>query len=869
MARSSTTPHCAVQFPTSYSPLQPLSQSNLRQHNKAVAVTPKKYKAPPLTSPEQTFLCQDKDYPRTRTKPLLPIQKAYMSSDPSVHWRGDERALFKLDPAAKYNIRDYLAERCTARVQTTNELTKPTGTKVVFVLHFNDGSGEQEALCVQTNATSLNGIYNFRNVHPSVKKGRMSGTIPADSMRNEARRMLPRSRGTTSFTCMMATANEEGFPLPDHELDSDSDEEQEEAVPSPYTTALDAITESDEDEEAAGGFIDVVDFGAPKYCRDPDSAYHPKCHGRYKAHSYTHNIADAELDLQERFIRAHGGHDSATYYRNWRTVKLDHGETLVHGQSSLRNLAADPEEDDEEDDSDELDDPTEQLLRLIAKKYGPLTLEGQKTQSAQTEEKLSEECSFKVDKYLSCQTFDDENEEAVYEPSTSFEGVADFSDDDAPAYAPIPAPAETNSRNTPVMTEEELEKVSSLVCQSMDHTDYMKIVNTPHEDFVNNYVQRYEAMKTKAARAKQARNEATQDAAFVALDAMAEQVAVLPEFIITAATPASSPIKEITPLVDPIAIDRGNTAPVSTGTRPAIPEPAPEMKQLPHSRTATTPAPAALYDEIVAPQVLPNFIAHEQAPLGIPVRPASSSSTCSSHYGSLLPASVFSRQASVTTKPSNESFWIDQHRLVDTLDLQVRSKIALSTVSRHERSMSMPVLTRSVPNTNETFVGVSEPDHSAHSQTTYVEPSTPVRATSSANKCLTSIIGAQTLPTQSPMPPTTMHASTVMTDPYEGIPTPRFQYEQPNVQTSSQAPYGLQDDPVQLTPASVYTDDSSFVIHRQQGSKLAAFKYRAHVVASATKRRALRSIKKMRATAQYFMPATFGSRNPFEAVSRR
>ncbi|KAJ4379799.1 hypothetical protein N0V86_004983 [Didymella sp. IMI 355093] len=833
-----------------------------------MALTSKKSKAPRLTSPEQTFLCQDKDYPRTRTKSLRPIQKVYMSSDPPVHWRGDERALFKLDPAAKYNIRDYLAERCTARIQTTNELTKPTGTKVVFVLRFSDGCGAQKALCVQTNATSLNGIYNFRNVHPSIKKSRMSRTIPADSMRSEARRMLPRSRGTTSLACMMATANEESFPLPDHELDSDSDEEQEEVVPSPYTTALDAITEGDEDEEAAGGFVDVIDFGAPKYCHDPDSAHHPECRGRYKALSYTYNVEDAELDLQERFVRAHGGHDSAAYYRNWRTLKLDHGETLVHGQSSLRNLVADTGEGDERDDSDEIDDPTEQLIRLIAKKYGPLTFEGQKTQLAQTEENLSEECIFKVDKYFSCQTFDYENEEAVYESIVEVSNTLERGDDDALASAPTPAAAETNSRNTPVMTEEELEKVSSLARQIMDHTDYMKIVNTPHEDFVNNYVQRYEAMKTKAARAKQASNETTQEIASVALDAVAEQVAVLPELIITAATPASSPIKEITPLVNPIAIDRGNTAPVSSGTCPVVSEPAPEIQ----SCTATTPAPAALYDEIVASQVLPVFIAQEQAPLDIPVRPASSSSTCSSHYGSSHPASVFPWQASVTTKPSNESFWTDQHRLVDTLDLQVKTKIALTTVSRHECSMNMPVLTCSVPNTRETFADVSEPNHSAHGQATYAGPSTLVRATSSASKCLTPTTGIQTPLTPSPMPPTTMYASTAMDDPFEGILTSQFQYEQPNAQISSQAPYRLQDDPIQLTPASVFTDDSSFAIHRQQGSKLAAFKYRAHVVISATKqttRCALRSIKKMRAAAQYSMPATFGSRNPFETVSRR
>lgn len=208
---------------------QPLTIDNVRKHTKAVAVSSKskKPKASRPVSPERTFLCQDKNYPSTRTKPLDPIQKAYADSGPDVHWCGDDRALFEFDPAARYNIRNYLLEQCKALTQTTNELTKPTGTKVVFVLRFNKDDQEQEALCVQTNAATLHGIYKFRNVHPSTKKAAVSRKMASRSVKSVTPRRLPRSHGTTPLARLMASADEEGFPLPDRELDSDSDDEQE------------------------------------------------------------------------------------------------------------------------------------------------------------------------------------------------------------------------------------------------------------------------------------------------------------------------------------------------------------------------------------------------------------------------------------------------------------------------------------------------------------------------------------------------------------------------------------------------------------------------------------------------------------------
>ncbi|KAF1928081.1 uncharacterized protein M421DRAFT_92885 [Didymella exigua CBS 183.55] len=846
---------------------RPLSRSHLRQHDKDVTVLLMKPKASRPASPERTFLCQDKNYPRIRSRSLQPIQKAYAVSTSSVHWRGDEQALFMLDPAAKYNIRDYLLEQCKARKETSNELKKFTGTKVVFVLQFSDEDGEQEALCVPTTRATLHGIYSIRDDHPTITQSN-SPPMFSEIMQTEAPRKLRRSSGTTSFTRLMASTNEVGFPLTDHELDSDSDVEDDHGVtPPPYKTALDAITEDDEASEPDTGFVNVVNLGAPEYCRDPDSTQHPECHGRYKTDSYAHNRFDAKLDFQERFVAAHTGRDSAAYYRNWRTLKLDHGETLVHGQSSLRNPIATPEEDVEHDD---LDNSTELLLRLIAEKYGPLTLQGQKSKPAEPGAECSEECSFKVDKYLdqdseddlrlSDQELADENEELGSEPSTLFDGVADFSDADAST------PAKSESRNAPVMTEEELES----------------IINTPHEDFVNGYVQRYEAMSKKAARAKLAREEGIQssvasgavgevadEALVVSLDTtveqtgtmieqtetVAEQMISLPEFLVTAATPASTPTMKAAPSVSPVAVDHEVNAQYANETLSVSLDLKSETIESPRSCSITGPVPTLVSDEIAV------IASNEVAPLEGSVRPDSASSSYSS-----LPASVFSRRASITTRPSNESFWSDNLRLVDTLDLQVDVKLAPTIVSHHERSVSMPVMSLSASDTYEISTNVSESNHGAYARSIYVGSSTPVRTTSVANKYLTPIIEVQTPLSSYPMPPAKMHPRNVMDDPYEDFPT-KFNYQQPDFHIPPRAPRPSRDDPLQFIPTSVFTDSSSYTNRRERGDKLASIKHQAQAVASATKcatRRVLRSMKKVCATARSLVPVTLRSRHPYE-----
>jgi hypothetical protein len=101
---------------------------------------------------------------------------------------------------------------------------------------------------------------------------------------------------------------------------------------------------------------------------------------------------------------------------------------MVHGQSSLYNPIASLEQGNERDD--EMHDATEQLLRLIDRKYGLLTLEGQKAKPAEPATYCSEECIAKVNEYLDRNPGDDSwlpgqpladnNDDVLSEPNTLF-----------------------------------------------------------------------------------------------------------------------------------------------------------------------------------------------------------------------------------------------------------------------------------------------------------------------------------------------------------------------------------------------------------------------------------------------------------------
>lgn len=269
MARLSDVPQLYTYKTTSPSIPLPLICENVLKYTQDVA-TPARKPTAQQPSSKRTFLCQEKGYPRKPSKSTRPDQRAFANSSPSIHWRGDGTALFKLDPAAKYNLRDYLAGQCEAHNEASNELTKPTGTRVVFVLQSNDGNEGQEALCVSTTPATLHGIYSFRDAenNDTVKPFESPLLPPTKNMKSGAIRIPRGGRGTAPFTHVIANADEADFSQTDHELDSDSDDEdRRRSTPSTYAPALDVITEDNEDEEADTGFVDVVDHGAPKYCR--------------------------------------------------------------------------------------------------------------------------------------------------------------------------------------------------------------------------------------------------------------------------------------------------------------------------------------------------------------------------------------------------------------------------------------------------------------------------------------------------------------------------------------------------------------------------------------------------------------------------
>lgn len=383
----------------------------------------------------------------------------------------------------------------------------------------------------------------------------------------------------------------------------------------------------------------------------------------------------------------------------------------------------------------------------------------------------------------------------------------------------------------------------------------MQLLNTPHEDFINGYVERYETMRKNAARAKQVRDNAASsndnaatvnEASVIDLGSTSLSIVECPELVITAATPTPSPTEKTTTWYGPIITDPETVVLSSIGVPLAIEEP-------------------------IAPSVLPCFVNYKAVPIEISGRPESASSTTSFRTESSPPASVFSRRASLMTKPSSESFWSDSLRLIDTLDLQVDLKPATATVSHHERSVSMPVLSLPASDTDSASNNVSDLTRNVHAQSINIAPSTPILENPVAKKSLTPIIEVQTPLSSSQMPSTTTYSSTFMDDPYEGIFPEPVRYEQHNFRIPSPVPRMSHSGPAQPVPASVFTDDSSTTTRQERSRKLAAIKYRAQAVAGATKRatrRLLRSVKEMRAATRYLVPMACRKRNPYETFAR-
>ncbi|KAF3003797.1 hypothetical protein E8E13_010214 [Curvularia kusanoi] len=257
---------------------------------------------------------QDEEYPFAGWNLPSPT-----SPNAVTHWRGNEHALFKLDPQTKRNIQDYLLGTYTAHNKARCGPTKPTSYKFVYIVDISDEDEEQAALCVSPSTAAFPSIYSPKDMQ---RPGQIDEELE--------------SRDTRT--------NSEGFPLTDLELDSDNDSDHHDSVgEAPLTySPLPDITEEDEEVDSDES-APVTYYMPTKYCRDPFFSGHTTCRGRVKSGAYGHETYEAEEDLRGRFAIRHESGDSVAHYVNWRTLKWDYGETLVHGQSSLRVEVLAPE----------------------------------------------------------------------------------------------------------------------------------------------------------------------------------------------------------------------------------------------------------------------------------------------------------------------------------------------------------------------------------------------------------------------------------------------------------------------------------------------------------------------------------------------
>lgn len=757
-------------------------------------------------------------------------------ADTSAHWRGSEFALFKLSKTAKCDIQDYILSRCEARNKDTNELTKPTGTKFVYILQLDDaGNMEQEALCVPTNPMTLASVYKFRNL-PENGNNVEELTLPTATttkMQIATPRRLPRSRGTKSFASLIANAKDEEFPLMDHELEITSDEIDDAQIsPLAFSQTLGAIAEEPEVSYAA--FVDVENYTPPRYCRDPHFTGHLECLGREKTDSYCSNAVDAELDLRQRFAMVHNGGDSPAQRRDWRILKWDYGQTMVHGQSSLRIEfpVDDTLESTDEDPIEELEDTSARFIQRLEAKYGPLTIANYvgSVQPQQGEVKCTEECMFKIDKFLEAHIeripgypeYASANDLGSA-PSSLFDGIDDFSDDGK--FAPVPVSPYTG----PHFPEEELLKVSMKVFFHNAISDPRQILNTPHEEFIEHYVQRQQELKDRTARVKRS---------LFAKSGSAPEAAVSTP--ITPQTSEHADVKQAES-ADLLAATVSESAPVNS---------------------------AALY-------FVPAVPVMEPAIIEVSLRPVSALTSRSSRDETSIITSVFSKRTSVTTKPSDDSVGSAYPRLLDALDLETEVSLpsaAFATTINDRRVVSMPILTSSVQCEQipaHLPLAVVATTHPADDN-----PATPIRRDHLGQKCLSPILEVHTPQQLSPQLFLDPHESIILDD--------RADARQLPTEVQLQAIGAWVEAVLQSQAQMAVVDTQEYLPlfdnmrandprrHWKARAKI-SIRSRARTASEVTKKaaiRVVRSAKKLGRTFRCFAPVVVGARDSREAVAR-
>ncbi|KAH6613930.1 hypothetical protein C7974DRAFT_380330 [Boeremia exigua] len=774
---------------------------------KAVAPMPSRRVELHSTSPQNSFLCQDARYPFQHLTPPRPVRTSFAGLGTSVHWRGPGLSLFRMNPAAKCDIQDFLLGACAAQDKEHSEVSQPTGTKTIYIVEADSAGESQEALCEPTNSETLKGICNFPVEGHHADQPSQLVEHPV-TMLDDMPQWLSRSQGVKEEETSLA-----GYEF---DIDSDSDEREDLDTPSPpppHIPTLESISEVDEDIESNDGFVNVIDDEPPMYCRNPHSADHPHCHGRIVDHQFGYNAMDAELDFQERFVLTHGSVHSVSRYRDWQYLKWECGQSTVHGRSSLRvevQVDDDQNLEDENDQNYELEveddqSPGDRLVCLIEEKYGPLTRHGLlSTVPARSETQCSEECIFKIEKFLHAEpqddlwltngTFINENEERVSEPSMVFVGLGDDAE-------PTPPVTPSSNYTTPSMTEEAL----------------LKILNTPHDEFIEHCVQRHQARRQQAVSVRQPRSDAT----FVVVDN------------------TTRAFEE----VDKVATE-GPLSPSDTTDNAA------ESTESPVEAAASLACPSGF-----SPQAtLSECDSH----------PASVLSTRSSRDSITAEVSFSSERTSVTTKSSNESLKSDRQRLIDTLDVQVKSHGVFCKVDSDEKRIaSMPILSLSTSDICDKATDVSALVHDSSLKYTIATSSESTCTEIATQNHLTRVVEVQTL-----LPSATEQAAAMSTyastNDCINVSTPSAEREQ---HTFDDVRYDL---PKQQ-PSSPVLDDAQRSNTRQRwSSKMkCAVKKGVHAMSNATKqgaRRAVHSSKKLGKTVRCIVPVARSARNPYETV---
>ncbi|KAG9203846.1 hypothetical protein G6514_002007 [Epicoccum nigrum] len=458
------------------------------------------------------------------------------------------------------DIQDYIVGACASRNKEHNEQTKPTGSKLIYILNLNDSVEEQPTLCVLPSVVTFTDTHNVNDAQGRgyINEQTAPRRSKANDMTSNSTPGALRRRGSTvSFTKMLASASNRNFPHDDLELDSDSDSDSDldSSFDEPSTLPLlDAIEEAEEEEEGkADPVLTTTDHVTAKYCRDPYPPAHPTCHSRTKSLSYAHPAGDAEADLQQRFAMKHDGEDSAAHYLNWQVLKWEYVQTMVHGPSSLRR----------EVPISAVDGAAEQL-----------TAQGGESRArTRRGDRCSDGCAFEADGFIGGDAEVgvwvvrvDEGGELVSETSTLSGGVVSTGRD---AEADM-ARGELPTRVVRALPEQALLKASHPARLLPDDADTVQILDTSHDEFVEHYIHRQQALRSRSSAAAIPQAEARKPACHVPVGAPCTCIDAAPvpaRHVVQATLP---PTPDVSPARPPPGCSRSPQRPHTHPTRPFL-----------------------------------------------------------------------------------------------------------------------------------------------------------------------------------------------------------------------------------------------------------------------------------------------------------